>query len=106
MISSKETSNLFCSIQRALIGKITPNLRAVYVLFKGENSFELILYYDQDLTEEEEELASLVDTEFISDFPSSNYNTSFVTKIIPFPNKVPKEGFCVYQRFEDNLLNQ
>lgn len=46
------------------------------------------------------ELASLTDTEFIADFPSPDYHTDFKIHTIPFPQKIPQTGYCVYQRFE------
>lgn len=92
-------SSLFCSIQRALLGNVTPNLRAVYVFIEGEN-YGIIFYYDKPLSEEEEELASLTDTEFISDFP--DYETSSSIEVIPYPKPIPQRGFCVYERYEKN----
>lgn len=100
MNTSKELAHVFCSIQRALLGMVTPNLRAVYLVVEKESCFNLIFYYDKELSEEERELSSLVDTEFIADFPSPSYTTSCTIKIIPYPNPLPKMGFCVYQRYE------
>jgi len=99
MNPSKPLSSFFCSIQRALLGNVTPNLRAVY-LFVEEEMYGLIFYYDQPLSEEEEDLASLTDTEFISDFP--DYQTSCNIEVIPYPKPIPKKGFCVYERYEKN----
>ncbi|MDP1881209.1 MAG: hypothetical protein Q8K60_09755 [Parachlamydiaceae bacterium] len=94
-------SNVLLSVQRALLGNITSNLRAVYVLIENETTFKLIFYYDHELTDEEEELASLTDTEFLSDFPSPNYNTSYEIYVLGYPKDIPKTGICVYKRFEN-----
>lgn len=104
MFLSEPLSSLLCSIQRALIGNITPNLRAVYASIT-DNTYGIIFYYDQPLSEDEEELASLTDTEFISDFPSPDYKTSYIVEVIPYPKPIPKKGFCVYERYEKNLSN-
>lgn len=83
---AKSRLYILCSIQRALLGYITPNLRAVYVEIESQNSCQLVFYYDKVLSEEEEELASLVDTEFISDFPS-DYETDCTIKVVSYPKK-------------------
>ena len=92
--------DVFCSVQRALLSKVTPNLRAVYIFINKKNSYNLIFYYNEILSEHEEELVSLADTEFISDFPSPDYQTSIAIQIISYPNQIPKHGFCLYQRYE------
>lgn len=91
--------DLLISAQRALLDKVTTNLRSV-CLITNNQCIELCFYYDQIPSEEEEELASLADTEFIADFPSPEYKTSFCQKIVPFPEKIPDVGFCIYHRYE------
>lgn len=99
MTSSKPILNILCSAQRALLGYVTPNLRTVYVVIKSENSCKLVFYYDKQPSEEEEELASLVDTEFISDFPD-DYEIDCAIKVFPYPKKIIQDGYCVYERYE------
>jgi hypothetical protein len=91
---------LYCSIQGALLGKITPNLRAVFAKITSNSSFDLSFYYDH-LTEEDEELASLADTEVIADFPAPEFKSSCKIQQLSFPNKLPQEGKCLYYRFEN-----
>lgn len=93
----------FRSIQQALLGNVTPNLRAVYAFIEGE-AYGIIFYYDQPLSEDEEELASLTDTEFISAFP--DYETSCTVEVIPYPQKIPQKGYCVYERYEKDIDEQ
>jgi hypothetical protein len=100
MISTEIISHVLCSIQGCLLGRVTPNLRAVYVLIEKENEYKLIFYYHEELSEEEEELASLVDTEFIADFPLPNYKTQCSIHILPYPKKINQSRFCVYKRYE------
>lgn len=87
------------SVQRALLGHITPNLRAVCI--KNVNDeIELVFYYNTLPSDEEQELADFTDTEFIADFPSPEYKTDFQIITLPYPNKIPKDGICVYKRYE------
>ncbi len=101
MISREIISRVLCSIQGCLLGYVTPNLRAVYVLIKKENEYELFFYYDKKPSEDEEELASLADTEFIADFPSPECKTDCSVHVIPYPETIIQDGFCVYQRYEE-----
>lgn len=97
--------DLLISAQRALLEKVTPNLRSVCLTASNE-CIELSFYYDHTPSEEEEELASLADAEFIADFPSPEYKTRFCQKIVPFPEKMPDVGFCIYQRYEPSPRNE
>ncbi len=97
---TKYLLNIFCSVQRALLEKVTPKLRAVYVVIKNDNSFETVFYYNEILSEEEEELVSLADTEIIADFPSPEYETACSIKIVSYPKKIVQEGRCLYKRYE------
>jgi hypothetical protein len=94
-----EVGEVLGSVRRALIGNVTPNLRAVYVDLE-EELITLLFYYNDPLSEDEEELASLTDTEFISDFPSPEYKTDCKVHVIPYPQKIEKKGYCVYRRYE------
>jgi hypothetical protein len=60
----------------------------------------LSFYYDKPLSEEEEELVGLADTEFIADFPSPDYTTDSHIIITPYPKEIQQEGYCVYFRYE------
>lgn len=90
---------ILCSILGALVGYVTPNLRAVYVDFPN-GMYRLCFYYDQPPTEDEAELASLADTEFIADFPRPDYETDFEIFTIPYPQNIPNTGYCAYLRYE------
>lgn len=103
MISEKMISRVLCSIQGCLRGNVTPNLRAVYVRIIQEYEFELTFYYDLKPSEEEEELASLADTEFISDFPPPECTTHCSVKVLPYPERIKQDGYCVYERYEKPL---
>lgn len=93
-----DISYIRSSIQVALLGHITPNLRAVSVECK-ENEIKLFFYYDDLPSEDERELANLSDTEFISDFPVS-IKTDFEIIHLPKPTTIPRLGMFVYLRHE------
>jgi hypothetical protein len=93
-----DISYIRSSIQVALLGHITPNLRAVSIECK-ENEIKLLFYYDDLPSEDERELANLSDTEFISDFPVS-VKTNFEIIHLPKPSHIPKLGMLVYLRHE------
>ncbi len=93
-------SDLLISVCGALFGHVTPNLRALYVVLDDEVT-RLMFYYDTPLSELEEELASLTDTEFLADFP--NDKTDFKVIVLPYPAKIPQSGLCVYLRYEPSI---
>jgi len=93
-----KNSDLICSVSHALLGRVTPNLRAVYITFENE-IIVLTFYYDKEPTEDEFELANLADTDFISDLPDSE--SDFRVRTTPYPMKIPNQGFCIYHRYED-----
>lgn len=103
MITGKIISNVLCTVQGCLVGHVTPNLRAVYVLIKKEDEYELVFYYNNSLSEVEEELASLVDTYFISDCPS-DCKTQCTVHVLPYPEKLRQDHYCVYRRYEGEPL--
>jgi hypothetical protein len=91
---------LLGSIQRGLLGRVTPNLRAVYMYQRTDKTY-LNFYYDRLPSKKEEELVSLAHTAIISDFPTDEIN--FTIFAVPYPLKVKENDFCVYERFEENL---
>jgi hypothetical protein len=93
-----KNSDLICSVSHALLGRITPNLRAVYITLEDEMAV-LSFYYDKKPTEDEVELASLADTDFISDFPD-DFKSDFRVNTAPYPTAIPNKGFCIYHRAE------
>lgn len=103
MISPKKILHFLRSFQKGLLGKVTPNLRAACVVFQDDTSFELSFYYDKPLSEDEVELPNLAFAEISSDFPPPDFNSNLIVKIHPYPNKIPEDGFWLYERFEGSL---
>jgi hypothetical protein len=95
-------SLVLLTIQYALLGKVTLNLRAVYVIFEND-VIHLQFYYDSPPNEDEAELASLADTEFIADFPDNK--TTCTISTLPFPKPIPNKGLCAYFRYENTYEN-
>lgn len=100
MNSSNNLLNILCYVQRGMLGYVTPNLRALYVVVENDTTIELVLYYDNPPSEEEEELASLIDTYVSADLPPPVYDSSYTVKVFPYPKKIPDIGYCVYKRYE------
>lgn len=104
MNGSEGMWRVFSSVSWSLWGYVTPNLRAVYVFFDKDNSFEMNLYYDQSPNDDEEELGWLAETEVIADFPFTlSYRQESCVKVLPYPQEFPRDGFCVYHRYEKDL---
>ncbi len=102
-IEFKNNSDLFMAIYAPnadIIFKNNTNFRGSVVAKSVYMKNNSVFYYDKAPSEEEEELASIADTEFIADFPSPEYKTRFDKKVIPYPEKIPDFGFCIYHRYE------
>lgn len=84
------------SMLKAMWGRVTPNLRGFYIGQKDGTKC-LYFYYENIPSEDEEELASLMHTEFIADFPLQNID--FEIHTLPSAQKIPKNGWCVYLRY-------
>lgn len=93
------TESLAClSIQRALLDKITPNLRRISFQI-SEDLISLYFYYDTEPSEIEMELAGDAEAEVISDFPGE-YMIEVRFFIVKSPLKVNSVGRVIYERYE------
>lgn len=92
---------ILCSIQRAMLGRVTPNLRAVYGDF-SDDIYTLKFYYDQTPNAEEEELVKQTEDEFKGDFPRQTIEFKIIT--LHHPQRVPNVGRCIFERYEENLI--
>ena len=87
------------SIQRALLGNVTSNMRAIMAEV-SENDIRLFFYYDGEVHENDEEIVSEIETEVIADFDENcNFDVNIIRLDYPFPIK-NRSGFCVYLRKE------
>ena len=102
MISPKNVLNFLRCFQKGLLGKITPNLRAVRVEFQNDTTFELIFYYDKKISDEEQKLSSSAFKEVTSDYPPPDFNTALKIINCPYPKRIPGELFWLYERYEES----
>lgn len=91
------------SAQRALLGAVTSNLRAVTV--KIEQTIKLLkicFFYDGDISEEVFDLASIATAEMAADFPE--YDLDDHIERLDYPKKILVEGILVYFRKESKKI--
>lgn len=92
--------DLKLSIQRALLGEITPNIRCVTINIINKK-IELSFFIDGKVTEDDQENISCIETEVIADF-EDNFDIKTNIKRIDYPYPIVIEhGYCVYRRKED-----
>jgi hypothetical protein len=95
------------SISRALIGMVTPTIRAVYGRLHPK-ALDVLVIIDGLITDELRGLASEVETEIIADYPDDfTVNLALERLDAPAPVRtiLPRgvdwpEIFCVYSRYE------
>ncbi|CDZ81571.1 hypothetical protein BN1013_02107 [Candidatus Rubidus massiliensis] len=86
-----------CSLQIALLGAVTPNLRAVIANHKDYN-VELYFYYETSPSDDEVDLSDIVETEVYSYFKKVFVKTYRI--VSPVTEKIPSFGLWVYRRSE------
>lgn len=94
---------LLLSIQRALLGNVTPNLRAVCVKLK-EKKISIHFYYDKNISDEDRELSAHTIDQVMADFWENDEGDEieFFTPLllINYPQKMPLVGDWAYYRHE------
>jgi len=81
----------------ALLGEVTPSLRAATIQWSNEE-VSLFFYYDGEVSEEDNESAECVATEVISDFSECALEIDILRW--DFPKSIPQKGERVYHRRE------
>lgn len=92
------------SLQKALLGRVTPNLREV-VVHKDEQKFTVYFYYDNAPSTIELMLEKLVEADLHEDFAAlCDDGKSIEVKIVqlPYPQRITglDGGWSVYARYE------
>jgi len=87
------------SLQVALLGAVTPNLRRVCVTW-DDTHVHFNCYFDGAISDEDRATMAVVDTEVYADFPGSHEVTHDVLRL-DFPQRLPTDKAAVYQRKED-----
>ena len=86
--------------QRALLGEVTPNLRAVVIDLKIEGkSGKICFYYHGEISEEDYDIASSAITEITAAFPVG-YSFEEHIERLDAPAKISFEGRLAYLRKE------
>ncbi|WHP32245.1 hypothetical protein QMG90_04745 [Trabulsiella odontotermitis] len=99
MTSSDLSSYVRLSLQRALLGNVTPNIRAVVVELKNKN-ISLLFYFDGEPNDDDEELVSVVETEVIADFDEDFVIEAIATRL-DYPQPIKNtNGMLVFLRNE------
>ncbi len=93
--------DVLLAFQRALLGEVTPSLRAVTVRY-DETSIHFEAFIDGEIHDEEREAMSLVETEVMAEFPSTHTITHEVIHL-DAPASIPKDRTWVYFRKEPLL---
>lgn len=90
---------LLLSMQKALLGEITPNIRGITC---GCNESEIIIkcYFNNEISEEEKEAMECVATEVIACFPNQKINLECKRIDFPEPLMPYKLSEWVYLRKE------
>ena len=89
------------ALQRALLGEVSPSLRAVTVKY-AESSVHFQAYFDGQVNDEDREAMSLVETEVMAEFPSTHLISHEVIRL-DAPALIPKDCTWVYYRKEPLL---
>lgn len=84
--------------QRALLGNIINNIRAISALLDGDK-ITLKFFYDGIISEDDEENASIVKTEIIADLDDSSVVHTVVTRL-DYPEPIKSNGYLLYLRKE------
>lgn len=89
-------SGIRCSLQVALLGAVTPNLRAVSILYENE-SMIIFFYYEFPPSEDEIEISEIVGSEVIADFVIP-VDVKQIT--LGATEKIPENGLRIFHRHE------
>lgn len=91
--------NVLISLQSALLGAVTSNLRGVGVKW-DDSRIHFKCYFDGPISDKDRATMSIVEAEVLSDFPASHEVTYEVLRL-DFPGWLPQDERAVYRRKED-----
>ena len=99
MVLSDPNVYLRLSLQRALLGNVTSNIRAVIAELSGKN-INLHFYFEGEVGDDDEELVSVIETEIIADF-DEDFTVDTIVQRLDSPQAIKnKNGLLVYLRKE------
>ncbi len=97
---SIDEKTVLLAIQQAMLGEIGPNLRAVILKYHG-STLEFECYFDGEISNEDSESMSCVETELIAFLPE-NILVRHTVHRLDAPSQIPKKAVWVYYRREIN----
>ena len=98
-MNNEDEVAILLSVQRALLGMVTPSLRAVSATVDSiKNEVSYFFFYDGQITEEQRDLASCVINESSADFFDYMVNSHIIR--LDYPQKIPFQGRVAYLRKE------
>ncbi|WP_368540820.1 hypothetical protein [Enterobacter soli] len=99
MVLSDLSVYLRLSLQRALLGNVTPNIRAVIAELTGK-SISILFYFEGEVDDDDEELASVIETEIIADF-DDDFTVYTAVQRLDYPQRIKNtNGLLAYLRKE------
>ena len=99
----EDISDLVFFTNRAILGEIRPNMRCIFVEYvKETQTLTLYICYDKPLTQEEldYDVVGTIICEMISDFPQGGIIWKEKVVVVPYPERIPDRGICVFSRYE------
>ena len=90
-------NSVILSVQRALLGEVSPALRGVTVGW-DEKSITILCYYDRKISPEDREAMSCVETEVMADFPQLQIDLDVIE--CDAPQNIKLLDAWVYRRGE------
>jgi hypothetical protein len=90
-------TRILLSVQRALLGEVSANLRAVTA--HDDELVLVVFYFDGPISEEDAETVSVIHTEIIADFfPEVEVEVKCVR--LDAPTRIEDDGLRIYRRKE------
>jgi hypothetical protein len=89
------------ALQQALLGEVSAQLRAVTVRY-DDTSIHFESFYDGEVSDDDRESMSCVETELIAYFPEDHRITCEIHRL-DYPALIPKDRVWVYYRKEDSI---
>jgi hypothetical protein len=96
-VSEEQRTRALLSVQRALLGAVSPAVRAVVVELQG-SALTVTAYFDGEVSEDDIESFSCVEAEIMADFPEQRVEVRCDRR--DAPQMIPAAGIWAYQRRE------
>ena len=101
-MKTSELAGALLSVQRSLIGEITPDLRGV-TLSLSEKKLNIVSYFDGEISEDDKELTCCAETEVMADY-SKDFDIKWEVQRVDFPKKLTCLDRWVFLRKENREM--